>query len=133
MLGAIRFKRFPDAAPALEHLRARGLRTVVVSNWDCSLGEVLAEAGLRGLVDGVVTSAEVGAAKPDQRIFDAALALAGSDAAEAVYVGDSPANDIDGAAAAGIRAVLIERVLAAPPSRARIASLAELPSVLFET
>ena len=42
-----------------------GLRLVVVSNWDVSLHEVLARTGLTPLLDGAVTSAEVGAAKPD--------------------------------------------------------------------
>jgi putative hydrolase of the HAD superfamily len=133
MLAAIRFTAFADAAPALRELRARGLRLVVVSNWDCSLGKVLRAAGLRDLVDAVVTSAEAGAAKPDARIFGAGLERADCEPAEAVHVGDSPAHDVAGAAAAGIRGVLIERVLAGPPSPARIASLAELPAVLFES
>ena len=50
-----------------------------------------------------------GAAKPDPRLFDAALELAGSSPDRALYVGDSPANDVDGAAAAGIRTVLLRR------------------------
>src|SRR3954466_1016063 len=41
MLDAIRFHAFPDAPPALRELRARGLRLVVASNWDCSLPQVL--------------------------------------------------------------------------------------------
>ena len=55
------FRAFPDAVPALQRLRAAGLRTVVVSNWDVSLHDRLAEVGLAELVDGAVTSAEVGA------------------------------------------------------------------------
>jgi FMN phosphatase YigB (HAD superfamily) len=142
MLAAIHFGAFPDAAPALRELRAAGLRLVVASNWDCSLGEVLREAGLRDLVDGVTTSAEAGAAKPDARLFAAALELAGCHAAEAVYVGDSPGNDVAGAGAAGIRAVLLERgghrpdrvpadSAPGPEPAARITTLAELPSVLL--
>ena len=134
MLASLRFAPFPDAIPALRALRARGLRAVVASNWDCSLGDVLREARLRGLVDGVVTSAEVGAAKPDRRLFDAALELAGCDPADAVYVGDSPENDIAGAAAVGMRAILLERhgPQGGPEPLARITSLAQLPSVLFD-
>ena len=78
MLEALRFRAFPDAAPALEELRARGLALVVVSNWDCSLPAVLDEAGLLGLVDGVVSSAEAGAAKPDPAPFRAGLELIGA-------------------------------------------------------
>ena len=142
MLAAIRFVPFPDAPPALRVLRATGLRMVVASNWDCSLGEVLHEAGLRDLVDGVITSAEAGAPKPDPRLFECALELAGCRPEEALYVGDSPANDIGGAAAAGIRGVLLERhgerpdrvpadSARGPDPVARIASLGQLPSVVL--
>jgi putative hydrolase of the HAD superfamily len=132
MLDAIRFHPYPDAAPALGELRRRGVRLVMASNWDCSLPEVLAEAGLSGLVDGVVASAVVGADKPDARLFGAALRLAGCGASEALHVGDSPSKDVAGAAAAGIRPVLIARdgAPAAAPPVATIASLAELPGLL---
>jgi putative hydrolase of the HAD superfamily len=131
MLDAIRFHAFPDAAPALRELRARGLRLVVASNWDCSLPQVLEQAGLADLVDGVVASALVGADKPAPELFAAALELAGCDASEAVHVGDSPANDVAGAAAAGIRPVLLQRDgTRAPGGPTTIASLAELPGLL---
>ncbi|HEV2075318.1 MAG TPA: HAD family hydrolase, partial [Thermoleophilaceae bacterium] len=61
MLAALRFRPYPDAAAALRALRAAHMRLVVTSNWDCSLPEVLAEAGLLALVDAVVTSAGTGA------------------------------------------------------------------------
>jgi putative hydrolase of the HAD superfamily len=134
MLAAIRFDAFPEVPHVLRELRARGLRLIVASNWDCSLGEVLRDAGVRDLVDGVVTSAEVGAAKPDARLFAAALERAGCAAEEAVHVGDSPDGDIRGAAGAGLRPVLIDRRGGgARPGleAARIASLAELPPLLF--
>ncbi len=109
MLAALRFSVYPDAAPALAGLRSRGLRLVVVSNWDVSLPEVLARAGLAELLDGVVTSAGVGAPKPDPAIFAVALALAGVAAHEAIHVGDSPTHDVAGARAAGIEPVLLRR------------------------
>jgi putative hydrolase of the HAD superfamily len=129
MLDSIRFAPYPDAGPALGELRARGLRLVVASNWDCSLPHVLDGAGLGGLLDGVVTSAATGARKPDPALFVAALRLAGCEAGEALHVGDSPVNDVDGARSAGIRAVLLSRDgSAAPPTGVEaIASLAELP------
>lgn len=125
LMDALRFEAWEDAAPALQALRADGLRLVVVSNWDCSLGEVLASVGLRELVDAVVTSAEVGAAKPDPRIFAAGLEAAGCAAAEAIHVGDSLENDVVGAEALGIRAVLLDR-----DGGRGIGSLAELPALL---
>jgi putative hydrolase of the HAD superfamily len=109
LLDALRFFAYPDSAPALAALRAAGIRTVVVSNWDASLHERLRQTGLAQLVDGALASAEVGAAKPDGAIFTAALALAGVDAADAWHVGDTPAADVEGARAAGLRAILIAR------------------------
>src|SRR4051794_7898400 len=97
MLDAIVFDAYADAARALHALRAGGLRLVVCSNWDCSLPEALAQAGLFHLVDAIVASAVVGAAKPDERIFRAALDAAGCDASEAVHVGDSIDADVAGA------------------------------------
>jgi putative hydrolase of the HAD superfamily len=134
MLDAIRFSAYPDAAPALAELRARGMRLVVASNWDCSLPEVLKHAGLARLVDGVVASATVGAAKPDPALFEAALAVAGCPTRHAVHVGDSPSKDLAGAAGAGIPAVFVDRMgdrsADAGAAVARIASLAELPGLI---
>jgi HAD superfamily hydrolase (TIGR01549 family) len=130
MLDAIHFDAYADAAPALHALRAGGLRLVVASNWDCSLPQALAQAGLLHLVDAVVTSAVAGAAKPDPRLFEAALGAAGCRTDEAIHVGDSLENDVAGATAAGIAALLLVRCGAAPPSVAVIRSLAELPAVL---
>jgi putative hydrolase of the HAD superfamily len=109
LVDAIRMRAYPDSAPALEGLRARGLKVVVVSNWDCSLGEVLDRCGLGDLLDGAVSSAEAGFRKPDPRIFGPALEIAGTVRERAVHVGDTPEEDVAGAEAAGIRAVLIDR------------------------
>jgi putative hydrolase of the HAD superfamily len=110
LLGALRFRAFPDAAPALEAARADGLRVVVASNWDVSLHEVLERIGLRPLLDGVVTSAETGAAKPAAAVFRRALEQAGDVLpGAAVHVGDSAVEDIEGARTAGLRAILIDR------------------------
>ncbi len=112
LLDALRFFAYPDAAPALTALRAAGIRTVVVSNWDASLHERLLETGLSELVDGALASAEVGSAKPAGAIFAAALERAGT--RDAWHVGDTVREDVEGALAAGLRAVLIARG-GAPP------------------
>jgi putative hydrolase of the HAD superfamily len=130
MLDAIHFDAYADAAPALRALRDGGLRLVVASNWDCSLPEVLAEAGLLHLVDAVVASAVAGAAKPDPRLFEAALEAVGCRSSEAIHVGDSLENDVAGATAAGIAPLLLVRGGQAPPGVPVIRSLAELPAVL---
>jgi putative hydrolase of the HAD superfamily len=113
MLDALHFTAYPDAPGTLAALRSRGLRLVVASNWDSSLPQVLAHAGLAGLLDGVVTSAEVGEPKPGGAIFAAALTLAGVTANEAVHVGDSPVCDVAGARGAGIAPLLLRRAGAA--------------------
>ena len=127
LLASIEFSVFGDVRGALESARKRGVRVIVVSNWDCSLPDVLTRAGLAPLLDGVVVSAEVGAAKPAPEIFARALAAAGVGAADAVHVGDSLREDVLGARAAGIEAVLLRRDGGPGPSGVRtVASLAEL-------
>jgi putative hydrolase of the HAD superfamily len=56
-------------------------------------------------VDVLIASEEAGVSKPDPRIFEIALERLEATADRAVMVGDSWANDILGARAAGIRAV----------------------------
>ena len=130
LLDSLAFTPFPEVPPTLERWRAEGLRLVVASNWDVSLHEVLDRTRLRPLVDAVVTSAEVGAAKPDGRLFAAALEAAGAQPHEAIHAGDSLDEDIAGARGAGIDAVWVRRErhagTDAPPGVTTIASLDEL-------
>jgi len=127
LLAALHFAPYPEVPAALAALRAQGRTLVVVSNWDISLREVLARTGLDRLVDHVVISAEVGAAKPAPAIFARALALAGATAEHALHAGDSVEHDVAGARAAGIEAVLVDRAgNGAPPGIRSVRSLAEL-------
>jgi putative hydrolase of the HAD superfamily len=130
MLEALEFRPYPDVLPALGDLRERGLTLVVASNWDCSLADWLEPAGITDLVDGVVTSAEVGAPKPHPRVFERALAIAGVAPSEALHVGDKVDNDVEGAAAAGVRALLVQREGEPPAGVEAIRSLRELPALL---
>jgi putative hydrolase of the HAD superfamily len=130
MLEALEFRPYPDVLPALGELRERGVALVIASNWDCSLADWLGPAGIRELVDGVVTSAEVGAPKPDPRVFERALAIAGVAPAEALHVGDKVDNDIEGAAAAGVRGVLLQREGEPPAGVEAVRSLQELAALL---
>lgn len=109
LLASLEFTAFQDASPALRELKARGLRLAVVSNWDISLLGVLQRLGLAQWLDGVVTSAFVGARKPGAEIFQRALALVHARPEEAVHVGDSLEEDIVGAREAGIDAVWMVR------------------------
>jgi len=131
MLASLRFGVFEDAEPTLRELRARGVRLVVASNWDCSLPERLEEAGLLSLLHGAAASAVAGAAKPDPAVFRAALALAGVGAGEALHVGDSFEADVLGARAAGVEAVLVDRSGSGARHGVRtIRSLREVASLL---
>jgi putative hydrolase of the HAD superfamily len=130
MLEALEFRPYPDVLPALGELRERGVALVVASNWDCSLPNWLGPAGITELVDGVVTSAEVGAPKPDPRVFERALAIAGAAPSEALHVGDTVDNDVEGATAAGVRAVLVQREGEPPAGVEAVRSLRELAALL---
>ena len=134
MLAALRFRAFPDALPFLRALKERGVSVVAASNWDASLPDALERTGLAPYLDGAVSSAVVGAAKPDPAVFRAALELARCEPAEAFHVGDSPGGDVDGARAAGIRVALLDRhgaVADPPPGVARLSSLDAVPSVIW--
>jgi putative hydrolase of the HAD superfamily len=130
MLEALEFRPYPDVLPALGELRERGVTLVVASNWDCSLPDWLGPAGITELVDGVVTSAEVGAPKPDPRVFERALAIAGAAPSEALHAGDQVDNDVEGAAAVGVRAVLVQREGEPPAGVEAVRSLRELAALL---
>jgi len=127
LLASLRFTAFPDVAPAIVAARAHGQRVVAVSNWDISLVDVLGRLKLAPLLDGIVTSAQVGARKPAAEIFVHALSVAGVGPRDAVHVGDSVDEDVVGARAAGIEPILIRRDGRPGPEDVRtIASLAEL-------
>lgn len=99
----------PDAAPLLEALRARGIRTGLLSNthWPAEFHEaMLARDGLAHLLDACVYTSELEYTKPHPEAFQAALDAVGvTDPTRAVYVGDRLFDDIFGAQRVGMRAV----------------------------
>lgn len=109
MMRSLVFRPYPDVVAALKRFRSSGLRIAVISNWDVSLGEVVDRSGLGRLVDHVVSSAGVGAAKPSPVPFEHGLGLLGLEPSQVVHVGDEPDSDVAGAIAAGIAPVLISR------------------------
>ncbi len=102
---------FPDVEPALSGLCRRGVRLGIVSNFDGRLTAVCNALGIAHHFSAVIMSGRIGYAKPDPRIFSAALARLGTVAARALHVGDSAVEDLEGARAAGLRALLIRREL----------------------
>jgi putative hydrolase of the HAD superfamily len=100
---------YEDTLPALERLKAAGLRIGIVSNHVWRLPEVVDALGLGAYVDCVLTSARVGYRKPHPGIYRAALEAIGSAPKVTLFVGDSLSHDVEGPQAAGMRAVLIDR------------------------
>ncbi|HEY8135757.1 MAG TPA: HAD-IIIA family hydrolase [Candidatus Limnocylindrales bacterium] len=99
---------YPDAKPALDALRAAGYRVAIIANQPAERTDELRFLGVRAEVMGM--SAEMGVHKPAPEFYVAALQRMGDPpAAEVAYVGDRLDNDIDPAAAAGMRTVWIRR------------------------
>ena len=97
----------PDATSALEHARRSGHRNVIVSNHAPELPNLVRDLGLSPLIELTITSAAVGAEKPNPIIFQRAIDLAGADVEKSWMIGDNPVADIAGARAVGLRAVLV--------------------------
>lgn len=100
---------FDDVVPGLKQLRNSGYRVAAISNMPMPGSEMADAIGLTGHVEFAITSGDVGAEKPDPRIFNAALEKAKVDPGWAVMVGDSISADLRAAEAVGITAVLIDR------------------------
>ncbi len=134
MLEALRFPPFPEVPRVLAELRSAGVQLVVVSNWDVSLHEVLKLTGLDGLVDAALTSAEVGAPKPDPLMLHRAMELAGEVPADrTLMVGDTPPDAL-AAAAAGIDGILVDRygAVGSHPTAAVVPDLGALPGIVLD-
>jgi HAD superfamily hydrolase (TIGR01549 family) len=125
---AAHFELYDDAVPVLQQLRRSGLKLGLVSNTSRDLGAFVRHFGLA--VDGWIASGSYGKVKPSPLIFSAALELVGCPAECAVMVGDSPEDDVAGARAVGMRAVLVDRGGRFPDAVERIESLSELPAML---
>lgn len=122
-----RWRVFDDALPVLSRLRDEGWRHVIVSNHVPELPELVAQLGLRDLVDEVITSAAVGYDKPHPAIFAVALEVAGSPN-QVWMVGDSPTADVAGAEGCQIPAILVRRDA---PARYRASGLHEAADLIM--
>ncbi|MDB5530356.1 MAG: HAD-superfamily hydrolase, subfamily variant 1 [Devosia sp.] len=96
----------PGTAETLVALRAKGLKTGIVTNGSAVVQNgKIDTTGLRPLLDIVLVSEAEGLRKPDRRIFELALQRLNVAADEAIFVGDNPVVDVDGARTAGLLAV----------------------------
>ncbi len=100
---------FEDVRPALDALRARGKQLGIISNFSANCEPLLRELNLASYFDFFIVSGILGIEKPDPRIFHAAVAAAAKPIEELVYIGDSVHHDIQGARAAGMAAILVDR------------------------
>jgi len=119
-------EQFPDAAGCLASMRSMGITVAVCSNWGWDLADDLASAGLAGLADVLLSSAEAGCRKPHPDIYRKVLRLVGVAPREAVFVGDNLEADVRGPQRAGIRGVLLDRAAAGAAALRAVSSLAEL-------
>ncbi|RLG02949.1 MAG: hypothetical protein DRN54_03710 [Thaumarchaeota archaeon] len=122
---------YPEVVEVLEDL-SRDFQLAVVSNvlfWPGSCTrKILEEAGISRFFKVQLYADEVGVSKPDKRIFVKACELCGVDVRNVVHVGDSILDDVGGALASGMRAVLIRRNLG-EPKLVREVGLALIPNL----
>ena len=100
---------YPEVPRVLDELRGRGLRLGVISNWDHRLPALLRELELGPRLEVIVFSSQVGVEKPDPRIFRHALEVLAVEPAAVLHVGDSQLEDVEGATAVGMQALLCLR------------------------
>jgi putative hydrolase of the HAD superfamily len=130
------WRLFPETAAVLAQLKARDLELGIISNFDSRLFTVMRGLGIADSFDTVTISSLAQAAKPAPRIFCIALEKHAVDPAEALHVGDSLRDDVEGASKAGLHTVLLDRssrtLHPLPAGVARITSLLEIPDLVTQ-
>ncbi|MGH3134893.1 MAG: HAD family hydrolase [Gaiellaceae bacterium] len=122
------FSLYEDALPVLDELRRHDLKIGLISNGQRDLDEFATHHRLD--VDAIVGSKAHGRVKPHASIFYAALSALDVTPEGVTMVGDSYEDDIEGARALGIRAILLDRDGLRPDAPDRIDSLFALPAAL---
>jgi HAD superfamily hydrolase (TIGR01549 family) len=122
------FDIYEDVLPTFAYLRERNLAIGLVSNTGRDLGVFVGHHGLD--VDAAVSSGAHGKTKPHPAIFETALEQLGVAAADAVMVGDSVEDDVEGARAVGMRGVLLDRENRYPEIEEKLTDLRALPAAL---
>jgi putative hydrolase of the HAD superfamily len=117
---------YPDVQPALERLRARGLRMAITSNWDERLDATLRALNLRDYFEVVTASGPLGYHKPTPTIFHATCEALQLQPKQVLHVGDGRSEDFEGATAAGLQAFHLRRQHASALERHEIDSLLSL-------
>jgi HAD superfamily hydrolase (TIGR01662 family) len=122
------FELYEDVLPVLEALREEGLKLGLVSNSARDVREFARHHALD--IDAGISSFHHGKTKPHPSIFRAVLELLEVEPYEAAMVGDTLEDDVEGARALGMRAVLVDRLRLGPDFEPRIDDLYALPAAL---
>jgi putative hydrolase of the HAD superfamily len=124
------WRLFDDTVPTLDALKARGYRLGIISNWDYRLFSIVKQLGLSDYFEVVIASSAVGCSKPGAKIFEAAWTAMKVKPEQCMHIGDSAADDYEGAQKAGLTPVLIDRSARAYNGITRMTSLTELTGLL---
>jgi putative hydrolase of the HAD superfamily len=126
-------KQPENLAAALTRAQRGGLRLAVISNSEGKIESMLTRTGLRDAFEFVIDSHPEGVSKPNPEIFRRALERMQIEASRAIYAGDLPEIDLDGANAAGMHAVLVDAFdhYRDRPELPRVHSVAELVDELL--
>ncbi len=117
---------FEDVEPCLREIKGRGFKLGIISNWDHRLGPLLRELKLEAYFDSIIISGEVGSQKPEPEIFHVASAQLNTPPGSILHIGDSSSEDVTGARAAGLQAILLAR----GKPMATLPSLQALPALI---
>lgn len=121
---------YPETLSVLKELKGRGLELGIISNFDTRLFNILRGLGIADQFDTVTIASLAHAAKPASRIFRLALEKHAIEPEEAVHVGDSVRDDLEGARAARLHSVLLDREQRHAASAPTIRCLEELLPLL---
>ena len=105
----IGFCLYDDVIPTMQSLKERGIIMGLITSMRDEIIPISRNLGLEPYLDFIVTSSDVSSPKPKPPLFLKALERAGTEAEQAIYVGDQYSTDVVGARGAGINPVLLDR------------------------
>ena len=137
MLRLERSELLPEALPVLRQLHGRYKMSIITNGFAETHDVKIARLELKSFFDHIILAGELRWVKPDPKVFEHAMQLAGVGPAESVMVGDRFNRDIAGAHAAGMRAIWIQMRGEQVPPGARppdaiISNIGQLPHAIAQ-